>query len=149
VRPTIVIPPAVHKENLGCVNFTCKARGTPTPWLKHNIQFQCRQSAIMLGRLRRRMRIYNFHIASSNSHFLHHNFSLTTTYKHKSNGIISYRCMVNIDVPRTVIPTTVIPLAVHREQVAFVISQDLEGSYFCSLNNMSSNTLDLVGKQKC
>lgn len=31
-------------------------------------------------------------------------------------------------------------------QVAFVITQDLEGSYFCSLNNMSSNTLDLVGK---
>jgi len=31
-------------------------------------------------------------------------------------------------------------------QVAFEITQDLEGSYFCSLNNMSSNTLDLVGK---
>ena len=33
-------------------------------------------------------------------------------------------------------------------QVAFVITQDLEGSYFCSHNNMFSNTLDLVGEQR-
>ena len=33
-------------------------------------------------------------------------------------------------------------------EVAFVITQDLEGSYFCSLNNMFSNTLDLVGEQR-
>jgi len=33
-------------------------------------------------------------------------------------------------------------------QVAFVITQDLEGSYFCSLSNMFSNTLDLVGEQR-
>jgi len=106
---------------------------------------------MVLGRLRRRKRIYNFNFptASSNSHFLHHNFSLTIDNIHKSNGIISYRFMANIDVLRTVIPTTVILTAVHRDQVAFVISQDLEGSYFCSLNNMSSNTLDLVGEQKC
>jgi len=57
--------------------------------------------------------------------------------------------MVNIDIPQTVIPAIVIPTAVHGEQVAFVISQDLEGSYFCSLNNMSSTTLDLIGEQRC
>jgi len=33
-------------------------------------------------------------------------------------------------------------------EVAFVITQDLEGSYFCDHNNMFSNTLDLVGEQR-
>jgi len=27
-----VIPPAVRRENHGCANFTCKARGTPLAW---------------------------------------------------------------------------------------------------------------------
>lgn len=92
-------------------------------------------------------RIYNFR-AASNSHFLHYNLSLTIENIHIDKST-SYRCMVNIDDPRTVRPTFVIPLAVLREQVAFVINQDLQGTYFCSLNNMSSNTLDLIGEQKC
>ena len=32
-------------------------------------------------------------------------------------------------------------------EVAFVITQDLEGSYFCSLNNMFSNSVEIVGEQ--
>ena len=33
-------------------------------------------------------------------------------------------------------------------QVTFVITQDLEGSYFCSLNNVFSNSVDIVGEQR-
>ena len=34
-------------------------------------------------------------------------------------------------------------------QVAIVITQHLEGSYSCSYSGMSSNTLELVGKENC
>jgi len=33
-------------------------------------------------------------------------------------------------------------------EVAFVITQDLEGSYFCSLNNVFSNPVEIVGEQR-
>jgi len=95
----------------------------------------------MLGRLSQYYHIITrifFHTAS-NPHFLHHNLSLTIENVHIDKST-SYRCIVNIDDPRTQRPTVVIPLAVCREQ-------GLEGNYFCSLN-MSSNKLDLVGEQK-
>lgn len=44
------------------------------------------------------------------------------------------------------LPSVVTVQQLQPHQVAFVITQDLEGSFFCTLNNMSSNTLDLVGK---
>jgi len=100
----------------------------------------------MLGRLSQYYHInianYNFP-AAPGPHFLHRNLSLTI------DESTSYWCTVTIDDPRTARPTFLIPLAVHREQVASVINQNLEGTYFCSLNNMSSNMLDLVGEQKC
>ena len=123
------------------------------------------------------MRIYNFPIASSNLHFLHHNLSLTIDNIHREQFAFGISLdlegsyfhslnmssnMLHFGIIRKIFnfPTassnphflhhnfSLTTDNIHREQVAFVISLDLEGSYFCSLN-MSSNTLDLVGEQKC
>jgi len=34
-------------------------------------------------------------------------------------------------------------------RITFVITQELEGMYFCSNSNIDSNKLDLVGKESC
>ena len=66
-----------------------------------------------------------------------------------SNSSLTYTSSTGFPSPRNQLQSLYAVQQPQPQQVAFVINQDLEGSYFCSLNTMSSNTLDLVGEQKC
>ena len=117
-----MIPPAVHRENQGCVNSTCKARKTPTPILSWFIN---------------EGKITQFDDSRFKVNWI------TIGCHEKNFPVISpHLCVRRQDLAMPNLLQSLYTLQ-QPQQITF-----LEGLYYCGHNNLFSDVLDLVGEQR-
>ena len=110
MRSTIVIPPAVHRENQGCVNFTCKARGTHLAWFINERNITQFDDSRLKGKW------------------------ITIGWHDNTFPVVNPQFCVrrqDLAMPNQLQSLLTVQQPQH---VAFVIRQDLEGSYYIGLS---------------